>query len=180
MNVHRGGNHQTVRSVYHEGSEGRIGHAMVVPTSKVYTAAWVRMKCQFGCQQYGQSHCCPPRTPTPDEMRRILDSYTHAILLYWNSKEEGVQHSEEFNKVVVDTELAPFLNGYYRAWSMGSGPCRLCEKCNIPGQCVHGRKARPSMEACGIDVFRTVREHGLPIRVLKNRKERGPRAASCW
>ena len=147
-----------------------IDHAMVVQTSKVHTAPWVRMKCQFGCRQYGQSHCCPPRTPTSDEMRRILDSYTHAILLHWNWK-EGVKPIDEFNNAVVDTELALFLDGYYKAWSMGSGPCRLCEKCNISGQCVHGTKARPSMEACGIDVFRTVREHGLPVRVLKERSE---------
>jgi predicted metal-binding protein len=147
-----------------------VDDAMVVQTSKVHTAPWVRMKCQFGCRQYGQSHCCPPRTPTSDEMRRILDSYTHAILLHWNWK-EGVKPIDEFNNAVVDTELALFLDGYYKAWSVGSGPCRLCEKCNISGQCVHGTKARPSMEACGIDVFRTVREHGLPVRVLKERSE---------
>jgi hypothetical protein len=27
------------------------------------------------------------------------------------------------------------------------------------------------MEACGIDVFATVREHGLPISVVRNRNE---------
>jgi hypothetical protein len=28
------------------------------------------------------------------------------------------------------------------------------------------------MEACGIDVFRTVREHGFPIQVLTSRDDR--------
>jgi predicted metal-binding protein len=147
-----------------------MDHAMVVQPSKVFTAPWVRMKCQFGCHRYGQGHCCPPHTPTPAEMRRILDSYTHAILLHRNWK-EGVLRIDEFNDAAVDLELALFLDGYYKAWSMGSGPCRLCEKCNISGQCVHGSKARPSMEACGIDVFKTAREHGLPISVLRDRKD---------
>ena len=147
-----------------------MDHAMAVQTSKVATAPWVRMKCQFGCHRYGQSHCCPPLTPTPDEMRRILDSYTYAILLHRNWR-EGVQHIDAFNDAVVGTELALFLDGYYKAWSMGSGPCRLCEKCNSSGQCVHGSRARLSMEACGIDVFKTARDHGLPINVLKGREE---------
>jgi predicted metal-binding protein len=146
-----------------------MDHAIVVQTSKIYTAPWVRMKCQFGCHRYGQSHCCPPRTPTPDETRRVLDSYTYAILLHRNWK-EGLQRIDAFNDAVVGTELALFIDGYYKAWSMGSGPCRLCEKCNISGQCAHGSKARPSMEACGIDVFETARDHGLPISVLKDRK----------
>lgn len=128
------------------------------------------MKCQFGCRRYGQSHCCPPHAPAPDEMRRILDSYTQAILLHKNWR-EGVLRIDAFNDAVVALESALFFDGYYKAWGMGSGPCMLCEKCNISGQCVHSARARPSMEACGIDVFRSVRETGLPIRVLKDRKE---------
>lgn len=49
--------------------ESGMDHAIVIQTSQVYTAPWVRMKCQFGCAHFGRSHCCPPRTPTPDEMR---------------------------------------------------------------------------------------------------------------
>jgi predicted metal-binding protein len=150
--------------------EAGIDHAIVIETSKVYTAPWVRMKCQFGCARYGQSHCCPPRTPTSDEMRRILDSYTHAIFLHRNWK-EGIQRIDAFNDAVVDLELVLFFDGYYKAWSMGSGPCRMCEQCNIAGQCVHCAKARPSMEACGIDVFKTAREQGLSIHVLRDRQE---------
>ncbi len=142
-----------------------MDHAIVVATSHVYTAPWVRLKCQFGCAHFGRSHCCPPRTPTPDEMRAVLDSYGHAILLHRNWH-EGVRRIDAFNEAVVDLELALFHAGYYKAWSLGSGPCRGCGECNIAGTCVHGDRARPSMEACGIDVFQTAREQGLPIRVL--------------
>ena len=57
-----------------------MDHAIVIETSYIYTAPWVRMKCQFGCGGYGQSYVCPPFTPTPEEMRKVLDSYRKAIL----------------------------------------------------------------------------------------------------
>jgi predicted metal-binding protein len=147
--------------------EKGIDHAAVIETSKVYTAPWVKMKCQFGCFFYNRSFCCPPRTPPPEEMRTILDSYTHAILLHKLWK-EGVRDIRNFNESVVEVELALFLAGYYKAWGLGSGPCRGCEKCNITGECLHSDKARPSMEACGIDVFRTAAENGLSFPVLKH------------
>ena len=31
--------------------------------------------------------------------------------------------------------------------------------------------ARPSMESCGIDVFKTVKERSLPIQVVRERKD---------
>lgn len=144
--------------------------AILIQTSEVYTAPWVRLKCQFGCGRYSKSHCCPPHTPLPDEMRRILDSYTQAILLHRNWK-EGALRIDAFNEAVVALEKSLFLDGCYKALGLGSGPCMLCEKCNISGQCVNSSQARPSMEACGIDVFRSVRKLGLPISVLRDRKQ---------
>ena len=144
-----------------------IDNAIVVRTANVHTAPWVRMKCQFGCAFFGRSHCCPPHTPTPDEMRAVLDSYTRAILLHRNWH-EGVRCIDAFNDTVVDLELALFHAGYYKALGLGSGPCRRCGECHIAGSCANGARARPSMEACGIDVFQTVREQDLPICVLTN------------
>jgi predicted metal-binding protein len=34
-------------------------------------------------------------------------------------------------------------------------------------------RARPSMEACGIDVFTTARSQSFPLKVLRSRKEKG-------
>jgi predicted metal-binding protein len=147
--------------------EKGIDHAVVIETSRVYTAPWVRMKCQYGCRFYNNSLCCPPRTPKPEEMREILDSYSHAILLHKLWK-RGVRDIRSFNEAVVAVELALFFDGYYKAWGLGSGPCKICEKCNIQGGCQNSDRARPSMEACGIDVFRTAAENGLKLPVLKH------------
>ncbi len=142
--------------------------AVIVETSKVFTAPWVRIKCQFGCAGYGQRLCCPPRSPAPEQTRTILDSYTWAILLHRRWR-KGYKTVEDFNDVLVDLERAIFLGGFHKAFSMGSGPCTRCAACNISGGCVHPEKMRPAMEACGIDVFATAGEHGLPISVVRDR-----------
>jgi len=50
---------------------------------------------------------------------------------------------------------------------MGSGPCRLCRECDLSNSCKHGYEAWPSMEACGINVFKTARDNGFPIEVVR-------------
>jgi predicted metal-binding protein len=146
-----------------------VDDAVVVATSQVVTAAWVRMKCQFGCVGYGQSLCCPPRTPTHGEMREILDSYSRAILFHRHIS-EGSKKVARISEIAVDVELALFLAGYYKAWTLASGPCGRCKACSMDA-CVHADRARPSMEACGIDVFATARGCGLPIQVVKDYRD---------
>jgi predicted metal-binding protein len=58
--------------------EKEVTDAVVIETSKVFTEAWVRMKCQFGCSMYGRGLCCPPRTPTPEDTRFIQTRHTPA------------------------------------------------------------------------------------------------------
>jgi len=64
-----------------------------------------------------------------------------------------------------------FLDGYYKAFGMGAGPCQLCSKCGK--FCRHPEKTRPSMEACGIDVYSTVRANGYPIKVVSSANCKG-------
>jgi predicted metal-binding protein len=53
-----------------------------IKPASVVTAPWVRLKCQFGCDSYNSNYCCPPYTPTPEETRKILDSYRRALLFH--------------------------------------------------------------------------------------------------
>jgi len=149
-----------------KGFEG----ARVIDPHSVVTAEWVRVKCQFGCPGFGMTLCCPPFSPTPEATRKILDSYRKAILLHQQIKhaEKRREITKNFNGMIVDLELEIFLDGYFKAWSMGSGPCRLCRECDTQSSCKHGYRARPSMEACGIDVFTTARQNGFPIEVVRS------------
>ena len=152
--------------------------AKTIDSRAIVTAEWVRMKCQFGCPMFGKRLTCPPYTPTPDTTRKVIDSYHKAIMLHRRldkvNKTEAFNENNfrlEFNKTIVRLEFEIFLDGYYKGWSMGSGYCRLCKNCDPTSYCKHGFGARPALEACGIDVFKTARENGFHIHVLRNHEE---------
>ena len=145
----------------------RLGakEARVISTKNVFTAAWVRQKCQFGCDGYGCCLTCPPYSPLPEETRKILDDYHTAILIHC---EDG---PADVREIIVQLEREIFLSGYYKAFGFGSGPCNICRDCNLE-RCRHREKARPAMEAAGIDVFRTARKAGFPIKVVNSSESR--------
>ena len=136
--------------------------AKVISPKNVFTAEWVRRKCQYGCDGYGEHLTCPPFSPTPQETRRLLDEYTTALLVHCPKR--GVEVLE----LISTLEREAFLAGYYKAFAMSAGPCSLCERCNVQKTCVHTEQARPSMEACGIDVYQTAHTAGYPIEVVKD------------
>ncbi|MCX5697350.1 MAG: DUF2284 domain-containing protein [Candidatus Omnitrophica bacterium] len=141
--------------------------AKIIAASSIKTAAWVRYKCQYGCDGYGGCLTCPPYSPTPKKTQRIIDSYSKAILIHtprgWKTDISGI---------VLKLEREAFLAGYYKAFGMGAGPCRLCRECDFDNGCRHSDKARPAMEACGIDVFRTVRNNGFTINTVKSLQDK--------
>jgi predicted metal-binding protein len=145
-----------------------VTDAVIIKTANVITAPWVILKCRFGCAGYANYLCCPPYSPTCDEMRRILDSYRHAILLH-RHVEKGWKAVEELNQASISLERTLFLDGYYKAWATNCGPCNRCKECDTSDTCRHPDEARPSMEACGIDVYATARGYGLPIDVVRSR-----------
>jgi predicted metal-binding protein len=136
--------------------------AKVISPLQVFTAEWVRRKCQYGCDGYNEHLTCPPFSPTPQETRRMLDEYTTAILIHFPGEWTDVKAS------MYKLEREAFLSGYYKAFGMGSGPCNLCGTCDTSKVCRHAEQARPSMEACGIDVYRTARTAGCPIEVVRD------------
>lgn len=139
--------------------------AKVINASSVAVRDWVRLKCQFGCGGYGKCLTCPPYSPTPEQTRRILSEYSKAILMRFEPGGRGSHN------VVAELEREAFLMGYYSAFGLASGPCPFCEKCSLK-HCVHPRLARPSMEACSIDVYATVRSNGFKLEVVKSKKDK--------
>lgn len=137
---------------------GAVGAKFVEP-GNVITATWVRLKCQYGCGGYGQRLTCPPYSPTPDVTRRMVNEYRHVLLIHCKAW-------TDVRKLVAELEREAFYAGFYKAFGMGAGPCYLCDKCALEKGCRHPDMARPSMEACGIDVYATARLAGFPIDVV--------------
>ena len=139
--------------------------AKLINAKNIVVADWVRLKCQYGCGAYGKSLTCPPYSPTPQQMRQILSAYSTAILMRVADETTATQD------MIANLERSIFLSGYYRAFGVSAGPCGRCEKCSLE-KCEHPKLARPSVEACGIDVYATARQNGFSIEVRKSRKEK--------
>ncbi len=156
-------------------NEEELTHAKQIDPSTVVTAPWVRLKCQFGCPGYDRSYCCPPNTPKHDETRAVLDSYHRAILFHIEAllAEERGKRIREHYKMLTDMEGDLFKEGYYKAFLLLSGPCRLCKECSYlkDDPCILRNNARPSMEACGIDVYQTARNNGFRIETLSEKSD---------
>jgi len=153
-----------VEAIVQRAKELGAVEARLIDPRTVVTAPWVRLKCQFGCPHYSTRLCCPPYTPTPEQFQKVLDCYTNALLVHSRGMEIRP------NEIVFEIEQELFFQGFYRALGLGAGPCWLCKKCTLE-QCVHPLQARPAMEACGIDVYATVRANGYRIEVVRDRSE---------
>jgi predicted metal-binding protein len=92
----------------------------------------------------------------------MLDEYRRAILIHCDAV-------TEVRPLIAKLERTAFLGGFYKAFGFACGPCDLCPTCAFEKGCRHADQARPAMEACGIDVFRTAREAGFPIEVVTSR-----------
>ena len=152
---------------------------------EVVVGNWVRLKCQFGCPSYAKKLSCPPYSPTPEDTRKVLDEYSRAYLIGYKgstifSKYNAVDIKELFPKVLknirkslFELEKHAFLSGYYKSFVYGfCGPCTICDTCVIEEgilTCKYATESRPSMEASGIDVFKTVENAGLELKVQSTR-----------
>lgn len=140
-------------------------NAKIIAASSIGVAPWVLFKCRYGCEDYNRNLCCPPNTPTPKETQELIDCYEQALLFQCKPEKRP-------SEVIFDLEREIFLAGYYKAIGLGASRCKLCEECNLE-KCIKPERARPAMEACGIDIFGTVKANGMQIEVLKDHSEIG-------
>jgi len=148
-----------------------VSKAKIIDVRNVVVGNWVRMKCQFGCGGYGECLTCPPYSPTPEMTRKTLDEYSRGLLMQIENISPADEEKvfKKFKKTVASLEREIFLDGYYKTLGMTAGPCSFCRSCDISKPCKHPRLARPSMEACGIDVYQTARNFGFSLEVVKSR-----------
>jgi predicted metal-binding protein len=138
--------------------------AKVITADQIQVSKGARWKCRFGCPQYGKSLMCPPYTSTLEEIRSLLQEYRYALLF-------RVKPSTSPN-LAVELERQIFLSGHPSAIAFSADTCKLCEFCDVDkGHCVKPSEARPTMEACGIDVFESVKKAGYDIEVLTSKDQ---------
>jgi predicted metal-binding protein len=142
----------------------------------IIVSQWVRIKCMFGCQEYGRNACCPPNTPPLDECRNFFREYSEGVVFHFAKKvakpEERHEWAKGVNESLLRLEREVFLAGNPKAFLLFMDSCSLCKECaEERKQCRNKKSARPSPEAMAVDVFSTVRQLGYPIQVLHDYSE---------
>ena len=139
----------------------------------VVISQWVRMKCQFGCEDYGRGACCPPNTPSVTECQQFFNEYTAGVIFHFEKQVDAPEDRHEWgkgiNRKLLELEREVFISGYERAFLIFMDSCSLCGECvNSRAECRNPEAARPSPESLAVDVFSTVRKFDLPISVLSD------------
>jgi predicted metal-binding protein len=123
------------------------------------------LKCRWGCTyaKY-KSVRCEAHGISIEERRQMVQAYHRILFLHGHDKVAMSRASLELEK-----EL--FEEGYYFAFALRH--CSYCDDCAVAGgkACIHPDKVRPCESLFGIDVFRTARNLGFPIAVLKTKEE---------
>lgn len=154
----------------------------IVKTEQIPVDDRVVLKCRVPrCFGYGTNAHCPPHAMTPPELRELLTQYSWGVFVSVDIPPETIVRDKETIddrvKVYMDLfelvnkiESLAFYDGHYLSFGLGAGSCRhsLCAKedtCRaLEGKrCKFSLKARPSMEAVGIDVYRMMAEAGWDV-----------------
>lgn len=107
---------------------------------------------------------CEDKGISLDDAKEMIRSYKNVFLLHADNPYD-LTHA----CLAIEREL--FLDDYYLAFTLRA--CNYCKNClDKKGlECKNPEKIRPCEEMMGINVIKTVRELGLPIRMLKSENE---------
>ena len=164
--------------------------AKVMPAHGVVVDHRVRLKCEVPrCAGYGQYLTCPPYVMDVDAFETTLSNYEWCLLVQVEAedidstdkdtgridrkvlKKNRDQHRPfklKLLEIVEAVEASAFKKGMRFAAGFIGGSCVLCERCvedKAADSCRHPFRARPAMEAVGIDVFKTAENAGLPLHL---------------
>ncbi len=147
-----------------------------IDPKNIVVSQWVRVKCMFGCKEYGNNACCPPNTLSTEECRHFFNEYDEGVVFHFakmvERPEERHEWSRKINKKLSKLERDVFLAGYPKTFLLFMDSCNLCDNCiRERVSCKNKISARPTLEALAVDVFSTVSQLGYPIKVLRDYSE---------
>jgi len=166
-------NREELENLFHE--RGYEDFRWIDPKEFVISF-WVRMKCMYGCPNYGNHASCPPHVPSFSECQQFFQEYKECTIFHFpkqfDDPEERHVWTKGVNQKLSKLEREVFLSGFEKTFLLFMDTCELCDECQVlPENCKHPKFPRPTPEALCIDVFSTVRKVGYPINVLKDYSE---------
>ena len=169
--------------------ESGAAAATVIPASDVVVDERVRLKCLVPrCLRAGETPNCPPNVPDLDLVRGAFSQFSWAVLFKCDvgpiedyapgsgktreEKRRVLSYHRQGSDVVYALERQAYKDGYHLAMGFGGGSCKdyLCQGmlCQFldSGRCRFPHRARPAMEAMGIDVISTINQAGWEAYAL--------------
>lgn len=149
----------------HMAKELKMVNAMIISPRQVFFDIRAILKCRWGCEDYFQENIrCSTRGTTYEERVEMVNRYNHILLVH-------AHDAKDLSVAVLKIERTAFLDGYYFAFAIRT--CNICEVCAVQqgNPCPSLDSVRPCDQSFGIDVYKTVRDLGLPCEVLQNKND---------
>ena len=142
--------------------------AKIINTEAIVFDSRSFLKCRFGCNRWGNYWTCPPYLDIlPEKFMDAFNKYSKAIIIKTTDAHKG-------QDVTVKVEKEAMLSHEcMHAFAMVL--CVWCEECAHPKPCRFPHMARPSMDAYGIDIGKTVEPLGLKVEFDKSGE-----LLPCW
>lgn len=158
---------------YHELADFAVAEgafrAKLIKANDVVIDDRVRLKCQVPvCRDFNRHLMCPPHTIPVEHFKSLCAQYSAALLIQVKSigcdEKSLVEAERKLHAIVNKTEGRALTNGSYLATGFIASSCKLCPECvgyhsNHP--CRRPYEARPSIEAMGVDIFKTAQNAEL-------------------
>lgn len=169
---------QKCLSLEKEASELGCSRTSLLWTEDIVFDPRVTLKCKQNlCTHYGNNFMCPPYVQENIDYFQCVNKYKIALLIQKEKELQANLSTEEIAAeyktlfldildIILSLEKRAFNLGFTFSMGLGSGNCKLCDACaaKTGGQaCINPQKARPSMEAVGIDVLRTCAGANFPL-----------------
>ena len=138
----------------------------------IEVAQWVRVKCQFGCPDYGLG-TCPPNTPSVDECKTFFKEYKKAVVIRLSVNADKDDYPSGWSKLMtkklLEIEKQIFLKGFPKVFLLNQTCCNICADCTGDRlQCSDKTNSRPSPESFAVDVYNTLKNSGIELYVVNH------------
>ncbi len=146
-----------------EGYEALVGKAVemgaeanLITTDQVFFDPRSFLKCRFGCNRWGKFWTCPPNLDISyEQFQAAYDLYSHVLVLKTADPQKG-------QDVALAMEKEAMLQ-YGSSFAFALVLCVQCEECAYPEPCRYPHLARPSADAYGIDIGKTLEPLGFNL-----------------
>lgn len=143
----------------------KIDNVKVISPEDIVFDIRAILKCRWGCEDFfKESIKCHTRNTSFQERVEMIKAFQKGLILHSHN-------ARDLSLAVLEIEKMAFHDGYYFAFAIRC--CNVCKKCMVDEgkSCPTPEKVRPCDQSFGIDVYKTVRNLGLPCEVLQSKED---------